>query len=171
MDGDADTTTVAGLLRQFLKHYRSRNGRLEYYEGRARVIERHLGDLSLPELNAAAVERFRNERAEEVSATTVRHDLVALGTICRWAVGRGLLERNPAGPETVPRPARPPKNPQPLDAGELNRLLVAAPDWLGLVIQFCVATGVDCGEAIGMTWEKRRGPRNSDSLLRWSPPY
>ena len=141
------------LVDRFMAEYQSRSGSMTYYEQKARTWKEHLGSLPVPEVTPAVVESFRADReADGIGPTTIRHDLVSLGTLFRWAVDRGLAETDPT--RTVKRPRKPAPDPRPLTPGELTALLDACPGWLAPIVELTAETGCDVGEAVRLTWER-----------------
>ena len=142
------------LVTEFLDAYRTRSGSMTYYAQRADVWLRYFGDWEVSEIRMRDVERFRNERLKEVSASTVRKDLTALATLFRWAQPRGFAIINPANASAVRRPSPPPAQPNPLTDREIDALLAALPVTHRAIVRFCLATGCDRGEAVQLAWEQ-----------------
>lgn len=158
----AEALSFEGLVKRFLRDYRTRSGDMAYYQSRSGLWLAYPGfkRKAAREITTADVERFRNAREKgalpkpynrPVGASTVRKDLVALGTVFRWAKGRCLVVNNPAEPERVRRPSEPPPRTDYLSRGEEEDLLKALPGWLVPVVRWCVETGMDKGEVLGLT--------------------
>ena len=89
--GEKGGLTFGNLVEQFLASYRSR-GRSRYYAKEAKIWLAYFGSETLvSDIGAIQVERFRNERLERVGPSSVRKDLISLGTLFRWAMKRGLV--------------------------------------------------------------------------------
>lgn len=142
------------LVDKFLKEYRSRSGSVAYYNDPAKAWKRLMPDRPARAVTVSHVEAFAKARAKEVGPSTVRKNLVALGTLFRWAQARGYVAGNPADPEKVRRPAEPPHRAEYLTAEAERKLLEASPPWLQRVIRFAINTGLDRAEVCGITWDR-----------------
>lgn len=90
------------LTQEFLKHYRSR-GDSGYYEHVSKSWLDYFGKTDVATIKRLHVENFRDHlRSEEYGDSSIRKYVGALGTMFRWAIGRGLLTQNPT--EGVKRP-------------------------------------------------------------------
>ena len=93
--------TFGALVEQFRHSYRSR-GRTGYYDGKIRGWLRHFSvTMQVAEIGPLQVEQYRNMRLEQVGPSTVRKDLISLGTLFRWAMKMGLAGENPADPVRI----------------------------------------------------------------------
>lgn len=145
--------TLKEAVARFLREYRSRSGSKRYYAERADVwLDGLPTSKPLRRITAADVERFRDERAAKVSGTTVRKDLIALGTFFRWARSRGLVDANPADRDLVRRPKAEPHRLERLAPDQETALLDACPPWLARIVRWCLYSGMDRSEAIGLVW-------------------
>jgi integrase len=123
-----------------------------------RVVLRHpLSRLSLHRLTPAEIAKYRDERLETVTGSSVRRELAVVRHCLQvarseWGLG---LPPNPVDQVKLP----PPNNPRERRAtvSELDRLLAACEargnDWLGAVIQLAVETGMRRGELLAMRWD------------------
>jgi integrase len=141
------------LVARFLREYRPRSGKLNYYVGRSKVWLAHFGDKAARGITVTDVDRFRAAREAVVGPSTVRKDLISLSTMFRWAKVRGLVNDNPAEPLKVKRPPEPKHRTGYLTEEEEARLIAAAPPWLRLVIQWGVNTGMDRSEILSLSWQ------------------
>jgi len=145
--------TFGELVKKFLTDYRSRAGKVTYYEQRAKVWLEHFG-ASKPAgaITSSDVERFRNARASVSSPSTTKKDLVSLGTCYRWALARGLVESNPADAALAKRPSVPRKPRGYLTDEQERALLACSPAWLSRFVRWSIGSGMDRGEVLALTW-------------------
>lgn len=149
----APDITLGELAKRFLRDYRSRAGRISYYEYRVTIIRRHFGDRKLAaRISVSDVDRFKTVRSRKVGPSTVRKDLASLSLLFRWAKVRGLVQENPAEPDKVNRPSEPRHRTGYLSAGEESDLLAVCEPWLSLAVEWGVATGMDRAEILGLSW-------------------
>ncbi len=140
------------LVERFLADYRPRSGDIRYYKQRSKCWREHFGD-STPAaaIGVADVDAFRKAREQDkVGPSTLRKDLVSLGTLFRWARARGLVKENPADSDLVSRPPEPRHRDQYLTDEEERQLLEALPEWMRPMIRFAVNTGMDRGEVLAL---------------------
>ncbi len=146
--------TFGRLVRMFLDEYEPRSGKPDYYLYRAKAwLSFFRPDMPAGAISPADVEAFRRARSRKWAPSTVKKDLVSLGTLFRWAVARGLLERNPAAPELVRRPREPRGATGYLSREQERVLLENSPPWLRRVILWAINTGMDRGEVVNLTWD------------------
>ena len=150
------------LVDRFLKEYRG-GRRPTYYEQRLRGVRpehpapvlKFFGDHTVEELEGdpTLFDQFRDTRSKAVSASTVRKDLTALGTVFRWAMKQRprLAKSNPL--ESVDRPTVPHPDARPLSLPEWNALVAGAEPWLRPILRMAAATGARLKEVVGLTWE------------------
>ncbi|MCZ6779928.1 MAG: site-specific integrase, partial [Acidobacteria bacterium] len=150
--GEKRGLTFGNLVEQFLASYRSR-GRSRYYAKEAKIWLAYFGSETLvSDIGAIQVERFRNERLERVGPSSVRKDLISLGTLFRWAMKRGLVSENPADPISVKRPPEPAGESRGLTTEEYERLVSLGPNWLSIVVAWACNTGMDKGMVFRIRW-------------------
>ncbi len=97
----------------------------------------------------------RRDGTPRVGVSTLRKDLVGLSSLFRWAIREGLLTSNPADPSvTRKRPAEPKPRQDALTEAEVERLLaaLATDDALLRLVRWCLGTGWDSGDAMGLRW-------------------
>lgn len=147
--------TVHALIGRFLKNYHSRADKPRYYQNRAAHWKRLLKNKPADQLTTRDVDDFRNAREREgTTAATLRKDLVALGTMLRWAVARKYVTFNAADSKLIQRPAKPRPDPRPMSDDEVAALLGELdPGWAD-VVTFILETGADIGEVTALTWTK-----------------
>jgi len=123
-----DGLSFGKLVESFLSGYRSKDNRIKFYDGRAKVWLRYFKpDTLVSEIGPAQIRKYRNDRRKELQdsylrnhpgaepeekrdagSSTVRKELIALGTMFEWAMGEGSVSDNPAHRLKVKRPAPPP---------------------------------------------------------------
>jgi integrase len=144
--------TLGKLVETFLSSYKSR-GESNYYATRARVWLDYFGpETPVVDIGPLQVERFRNERLEVAGPSTVRKDLISLGTLFRWALGKGLCSENPADPIRVKRPSEPAGREVFLTDKEVARLLECCPKDLRRLVAWLVETGMRLSEPLKLRW-------------------
>lgn len=159
--GAADRITFGDLVKRFLCDYRPGSGDPAYYEGKARTWLTFFGNVPVIQIDALRVEKFRNARARSVSPSTVRKDLISLGTLFRWAMGHDLVTTNPAEPWRVKRPPQDKPDPRPFTDEQVEAMVAGASDWFAPMVEFASETGADFGEVHGLEWRRHvdRGRR------------
>lgn len=147
--------TLGQLTKLFLELYRSR-GLSGYYANRIKVHLKYFGE-SRPvmEIGPLQVEAFRNwSAAQGHGPATIRKNLISLGTIFRWAIGKGLVTENPADPILVKRPSEPPAREVYLDREQVRLLLLECEPDLRRLVHFLINTGMSLGDPLKLTWSK-----------------
>jgi integrase len=109
----------------------------------------------LSHLNPSYFTRYRDERLKLVKATTISHELTVFSHAYRLArLEWGIPVTNPL--EGIRRPKADPPRDRRLQAGELERLLVATKKCrnphIEPVIRFALATAMRRGEILAMQW-------------------
>jgi site-specific recombinase XerD len=163
MHETADGETWAELVASFLKNYKGKRGRKlsEYYRetlvGRdpdkpSKALALALGNVKVADLEEdhSILARYRDERLNTASPSTVKKELIAVGVVFGWAIERNRATSNPA--KKIARPAEPkPKEPAELTrdqiADTLAELELADP-WAAPVFRFIVGTGCRLQEAL-----------------------
>ncbi len=126
--------------------------------------ETHLGPafggLRPPELNAATIRRFVEQKlAEGLAPQTVGHCVRLLSTFCADLVERGLVTTNPVA--TVPRSTRrlmrsnadPRTVPFLERADDIRRVFLAMPEPYRVAFAVGALAGLRTGEVLGLAWE------------------
>lgn len=160
--GGSAGMTLGELADLFIKLYRSR-GHSGYYGQRVKTYLAHFGrDKPIAEIGPLQVEMFRNALEEQgFGPGTIRKNLVSLGTIFRWAIGKGLVKENPADPVRVKRPSEPPAREIFLSTEQVRQLLVECEPNLRRLVHFLVQTGMRLSEPLKLRWT------NVDSKTGW----
>ncbi len=162
---DGASISFEALVADFLREYKPRGGTIGYYDQRSKVWLRFFEGKRVAEITPSHVSGMLLARQDETSASTARKDVVALGTLFKWAKRKGYIVTNPADAESVPRPADPfdPQEVRWLSKAELKRLKAVSPPWLKAVITWATETGLDKGKIRRLRWpeldlerEKRR---------------
>jgi len=142
------------LVARFLKEYRPRSGKIDYYRERSKLWLRYLPKTKAAEtISVADVDRFRRSREDNVGPSTMRKDLVTLSTLFRWAMARKLVTENPADPGKVRRPPEPKSQTTYLTETEETNLLTAAAEWLRPILRWALYSGMDREEILELTWQ------------------
>ncbi|MBN2498258.1 MAG: site-specific integrase [Deltaproteobacteria bacterium] len=106
-------------------------------------------DLPLAKLGTAALEAYRQGRADAGRATaTINRELAALSAALRWALSKGWIQRMPRF--EMP----PPRNEQTefLSRDEVARVLLVANEPMRSLFRFAAATGCRQGEILALRW-------------------
>ena len=150
--------TLADLLKRYADEVvpRKRGAGREIYM--LRVILRHpLAHLSLHQLKAAEIAKYRDHRLSVVKGDTVRRELSIVRHCLEVARNEWgfVLPSNPVKQVKMPRAGNPRE--RRANAGELEKLLTACEAsrsrWLPAVIQLAVETGMRRSELLTMRWD------------------
>jgi integrase len=140
------------LVKLFLGGYRSR-GESGYYGHVSQSWIEYFGKAEAGSITRARVESYRDHlRRECYGDSTIRKYVGALGTMYRWAIGRGLVTMNPA--EGVKRPSEPNREVAVLSRDEETDLLAKADPQTRPVVDLCIASGMRRGEALDLRWSQ-----------------
>jgi integrase len=155
--------TFSDFADRFLIDYAARC-RSDHYKGIVTLLKAHFGarllkDISRADLDAFSAARLRGElgllttrkKARKVTDSTLRKNLVALGTMFKAAVRWGLIDRNPA--QDIRKPSEPRHATRYLSPDEWTRVQQAAPPWLRPMLTMAIATGMRLKEVVGLRWE------------------
>jgi len=147
--------TLGELLDKFLMLYRSR-GLSGYYEQRVKTYLRYWErGTPVSEIGPLQVEAFRNWCAENGHGqSTIRKNLISLGTIFRWAKRPGveLVTDNPAGSDVVSRPSESPAREVFLSHEQVRRLLEECDPDPRRLVHLIVETGMRLSEPLKLKW-------------------
>lgn len=91
-----EAATIAALSTRFLQEVKPRISPSTHarYAHSFTFINRDLGQKPFKRLDRATVLHWMNERATEISPSTVNRDLTALKRMCRWACDVGLTDQH-----------------------------------------------------------------------------
>lgn len=87
-----------------------------------------------------------------MSDSSIRKELIGIGTAYRWGKREGLVQMNPADPDSVRRPEEPFREARGLTDDELSALRAATAPWLRNVITWATETGMDKGKVRHLRW-------------------
>jgi integrase len=177
--------TFGFLLDEFLKTYRSRGG-TAYYQGITRAPRAFFGEKPVPEITVPELDRYLAARRAEktnpveralngvktivapsrrrVSESTLRKEVIALGTVFRWAERRGLVGRNPIA--RLEKPKEPSRHGIAiLDVDQEEKLLAACPPWARDVVEWTLYSGMRRGEVLALRSRDIDRPRGVVHVL------
>jgi integrase len=143
--------TFEDLVKRFLAGYTSK-GESGYYGNASKAWVRHFGTAPAATVTRAMVEDFRDAlKRENYGDSTIRKYVGHLGTVYRWAKGRGILADDPILAwsrmgEGVTRPQEPDRNVAVLSRGDEKKLLEAADDLTRIAIRLFIESGMRQGE-------------------------
>jgi site-specific recombinase XerD len=146
------------LVQQFLAGYKSK-GNSGYYKNASKAWVRHLGEVPAAKVTRAMMEDFREALRRDIRSrhrrpygdSAIRKYVGNVGTMYRWAKGRGILADDPIlgwsrKGEGISRPAEPDRLVGVLSREDEKKLLEAADDQTRLVIRLFIESGMRQGE-------------------------
>jgi len=116
-----------------------------------RTLARWFGDKKLHQITPLALERYKRERSQEVSRSTVNRELACLKHIFSKAVVWDLADDNPV--KKVKLFKEPPGRVRFLSLEEIRRLLAASTPHLRPIIMVALLTGMRKGEILRLQWK------------------
>lgn len=148
----ATSITFKELVTRFLAGYQSR-GDSGYYEMVSVSWIAHFGKVAADRMTRAMVEDYRDTlRRAEYGDSTILKYVGALGTMYRWAIGRGLLSVNPV--QDVKRPAEPDREVAVLSLDEETALLKATERDDRAVVRLFIESGMRLSEGLSLRWSQ-----------------
>lgn len=152
------------VTKRFLDEHQSRGGTTYYRDvligrsekpGREETpILKFFGDRLMHEITRSDLDKFRALRSKQVGPSTVRKNLMVLGTIFRKAVEWGAIRHSPAA--MMSKPSEPKHKIRFLSRDEWTTLRAAAAayqgGWVLPIVTFAVFTGMRLKEIVGLTW-------------------
>jgi integrase len=157
----AASFTVAELFDAFKANYKSRGGS-GFHGNILKAPRAFLGDHPAAAVTPALLDSYvrhreglkRSNGERRVSDSTIRKEIIGIGTAYRWAKRKRLVNVNPANCEDMPRPKESfdPQDTRWLTDDELTRLREAAGPWLRNVIAWATETGMDKGKVLRLRW-------------------
>lgn len=154
-DSTAKQPTIAGFLETWLDDVIKPTLRPSTYASYSWVVRAYvvptLGRLRLEALTPALCQRWANQLAHEVAATTVRNTYLRLRAALDVAVDWHYIERNPA--LRIKLPPLPPSGAQVYTVEQARLLLRAAEGWrLEPAAWALLLLGLRRGEVLGLAW-------------------
>ncbi|MGB5306687.1 MAG: site-specific integrase [Gammaproteobacteria bacterium] len=154
---EAESTTLKELLERYLTEVTPLKKGAASETNRLRALMRlPLARRFVAGIRGMDVARFRDERLQKVTPSTVKRDLVLLGHAFEVARKEwGIYAHNPVRDIKLPSDNRP--RDRRLQAGEETRLLEACREarnpWLLPIVQLALETAMRQGELIRLRWE------------------
>lgn len=156
--------TFGEALDGFLRDYRSRGG-TDYYHGITKAPREYLGDRPVTDVTSVVLDGYVRQRrsitrkgdgGRKVSESSIRKELIALGTFFKWAKRKGYVHSNPSDAENMPRPTETfdPQETRWLADDELTAIRDISAPWLRNVIGWAADTGMDKGKVRRLRWQE-----------------
>lgn len=168
------------VLSLFLEKYRTRRGRIAYYETTLKAPRAFFGKMPVTAIARETLDRYVARRRGEttvgvergrkghkihvgagrrkVSDPTVRKEIIAIGTVFAWSKKAGLVARNPVAEFEKPRGSE--GILVALDREREEALLALLPALERDVVEWAIYSGMRRGEILAMRWhdiERARG--------------
>lgn len=164
--------TFGKILDLFLAKYQSRGG-TAYYASITKASREFFGERPVTEITAESLDRFLQSRRSErtvgvprkidgrvvmvgggrqrIGASTLRKEIIALGTVFRWAERRGLAARNPVA--RYEKPQEPgDRTIAVLEPDQEAKLLAELSPWARDVVEWALYSGMRRGEVLALLW-------------------
>lgn len=150
--------TVAQLFDAFTSGYRSR-GRTGFHGKILDAARAFMGNRPALSVTRALLDAYVKEResmqrkdggGRRVSDSTIRKELIGIGTAYRWGRAQGLVQENPADAENMPRPKETFDEARSLTDDEYVNVRSHSAPWLRSVITWAAETGMDKGKVIAL---------------------
>jgi len=143
--------TLKAFVADFMEKVASRT-RSNHYRDRFRPLlaVADMQDRKLSTITRADLDAYVGNRAQEVTASTLRKDIIAMRKLFTMAVEWGKLDRSPAF--GVKAPSEPKAEARYLSVEEVERLKLAAAPWLRPLISLALATGMRLKELTMLRW-------------------
>jgi integrase len=157
--------TFRAVAARFLED-RLATARSDHYAPIVASLVEYFGDRPIRAITPADCDGFRRwrmnrtrdgKRARTISATTLRHNLVAMRTLFKRARQWGLVEHSPAEDVEMPQLAQ--HRTRFLTEDEYQRLEAACPAWVAPMVRLAVQTGLRLREICEIRWEHVRVDR------------
>ncbi|HEV8335140.1 MAG TPA: site-specific integrase [Candidatus Polarisedimenticolia bacterium] len=165
--------TFEAILDEFLEKYRSRAGTSDYYRVVLKPARAFFGKKPIMEITVDTIDRYlasrRGERTKgvprkvneeivmvgagrrKVGEASLRKEIIAMGTVFRWAERRGLAGRNPIA--RVEKPKDPAERSIAILYPEQEKLLEEkCPAWAWDVAEWALYSGMRRGEVLALRW-------------------
>jgi integrase len=164
--------TFEQLVTDFLSKYRSRGGS-SYYLRIFKASREHFGETPVAEINANALDRYLQKRRTEktkgvarmidkkivmvgagrrkVNESSLRHEVISLGTMFRWARQRGIVDVDPVRDYEKPKaPGR--REIAILSPEQEEAVRAVCPAWAWDMVEWNLYTGVRQDEGRLQSW-------------------
>ena len=151
--------TFGQVLDAFLAGYRSRGG-TDYYRQVLKSARGYFGDGPVTDLTTAGLDGYleqrrsltrNNDGERKVGESSLRKELIALGTCLKWAKRRALVPQNPVA--DYERPKDPGQGtPSVLSSEQEQALQAKCAPWLGDVVEWALYSGMRLGEITRLSW-------------------
>jgi integrase len=154
--------TVAQLFDAFTAGYRSR-GRTGFHGKILDASQTFMGSRPAASVTRALLDAYVTEResvqrkdggGRRVSDSTIRKELIGIGTAYRWGKAQGLVQSNPADAENMPRPKETFDEARSLTDDEYSDVRSVSAPWLRNVIAWAAETGMDKGKVRRLRWQE-----------------
>ncbi len=167
--------TFGQAIDKFLAEYHSRGG-TDYYHAITKAPREFFGERPLTEVTTPALDGYVKERrslkrksdgGRRVSESSIRKELIALGTLFKWAKRKGYVQSNPADAESMPRPKDTfdPQGIRWLTDDELTGIRSVAAPWLQNVTAWATETGMDKGKVLRLRWPELELERTDGRIV------
>jgi len=146
--------TVEQLFDAFTAGYRSR-GRTGFHGKILDAARAFMGSRAASSVTRALLDAYVKEResvkrkdggGRRVSDSTIRKELIGIGTAYRWGKAQGLVQVNPADAANMPRPKETFDEARSLTDDEYASVRSVSAPWLRNVITWAAETGMDKGK-------------------------
>jgi len=161
----AERVLFEELAERFIKEYRPRSGRTDYYEEQGRVWAQFFEGSVVREITPGDVRAMLRKRLEKVDPSTARKNVISIGTLFRWGMQEGILESNPADSVLVKRPPASASDSRAMTEDAYSRLLAVSPNWLAMLERWACGTGLDRNMCLGLRWVDLDLERDDDKRI------
>ena len=117
----------------------------------ASVLRRYFGDKYLYEITVMDVQRFKSQRAQDVSVATTNRGLALLKSMLNRAIEWGKIKENPVRKVRLFKENN--KRLRFLEAEEMVKLLSNCSEHLRPIVVVALNTGMRKGEILGLKWQ------------------
>jgi integrase len=143
--------SLAALCKEFLEWSQANKRSWRRDELCVRHLRAFFGDCKVTDISAFQIEKYKQQRKQEVSPRTVNIEIQCMSVMLNKAVRWGYLAANPA--TGVRKLQEPPARARYLGPEEVGRLLAACSDKLRPIVIVALHTGARRGEILGLRWE------------------
>jgi integrase len=169
--------TFGEVLGEFLDKYCSRGG-TDYYSHVTKRLKEHFKSKPVTAITSQSLDRYLQMRRDEtngdgrrrVGESTLRKEIIALGTVFRWARRRGFVVENPVLDYDKPKEPSD-RSIAILSLEQETALKAACPAWAWDVIEWALYSGMRRGEILSLRWrdiDQERGVIHTGSKTQRS---